>query len=240
MNLYEWGEHWVDSEDMARHIVDTFTLCVNRNPVLPELKAHRDYVEQHAYGFGERAFHWLWKLIVDEMPSDVRFLEVGVYKGQVLSLIRLLAPDADITGVTMASSFSGITGKFSTFPDTDYRQHIADLHDHFGLEQPTLVIGDSTSEAIHNAFLLQKPFDVVYVDGCHEYDYVVNDLQFYPTLLKPGGLLVVDDSACFMKQPWGYFQGIQDVSLAVRSIIEVDPQYEHLLAVMHNRVWRRM
>ena len=235
MNLNDWASAWVDSKATARLFVEKFEWLVDDDE---RLKAHRDFVEQHVYGFGERAFHWLWKLIVDEMPRDFRFLEVGVYKGQVLSLVRMLAPKADIVGVTMLSSFSGL-GKFSPFPDTDYKQHIIDLHDHFGLRYPTIVIGDSTSKIVHDQVGGGAPYDVVYIDGCHEYDYVVNDLQFYPTLLKPGGLLVVDDSACFMKQPWGYFQGIQDVSLAVRSIIEVDPQYEHLLAVMHNRVWRK-
>ena len=235
MNLADWAQEWEDTERNAKLFVDGFTDMVN---LTPALKAHRDYVEKHVYGFGERAFHWLWKLIVDEQPKDFRFLEVGVYKGQILSLVRLLAPRADITGVTMLSNFSGL-GKFPPFPDGDYRQHIVDLHEHFNQPMPTLVVGDSTNAVVQEQALDRGPFDVVYVDGCHEYEYVMNDLAFYPTLLKSGGLLVVDDSACFMKQPWGYFQGIEDVSLAVRAVIETDPQYEHLLAVMHNRVWRK-
>jgi len=59
-------------------------------------------------------------------------------------------------------------------------------------------------------------------------------------LVKDGGYLVVDDSANYLKQPWGFFQGIEDVSRAVRTAIETDPQWEHLLAVVHNRVWRRV
>lgn len=240
MNLVEHADLWVDTEECAQGIVDYFTMCVNRNGYLKE---HRDYVEEHVYGFGERAFHWLWKLIVDEMPTDFRFLEVGVYKGQVLSLIRLLAErtgkQADIVGVTLLSSFSGVTGKFSPFPEDNYEAHIARLHSRFAQEPPHLLVGDSTYPQTQERATDLAPFDIVYVDGCHELDYVIDDLRFYPQLLRPGGLLVVDDSACFMKQPWGYFQGIQDVSLAVRTVIELDSDFEHLLAVMHNRVWRK-
>ncbi len=234
MNLNEWSLVWEDNEDNAGMFVDSFTDLVNADPAL---KAHRDYIEKHAYGFGERAFHWLWKLIVEDQGPELKFLEVGVYKGQVLSLVRLLAPEADITGVTMLSGFSG-TGKFTPFPDEDYEQHITVLHDHFRLKQPRLVVGDSTSTAVQEFPLGYGPYDVVYVDGCHEYDYVVKDLQFYAQLIRPGGLLVVDDSACFMKQPWGYFQGIQDVSTAVLTVLDPDPTFKHLFAVMHNRVWR--
>jgi hypothetical protein len=53
------------------------------------LKAHRDHVEANGLGFGDRAFHFLWLLILDylkrqSLPNDL--LEIGVYKGQVISL----------------------------------------------------------------------------------------------------------------------------------------------------------
>lgn len=232
--------NWVDSEEYAQAIRDRFTGYVD---VDYELLAHRLYIEKRAYGMGERCFHWLWKLIVDEMPREFSFLEVGVYKGQVLSLIRLLANrtgrDATIAGVTMLSKFAGITGKFTEYPDEDYLGYITDLHDHFEQPQPHLVVGDSTDPRIQERAATKGPYDIVYVDGCHEYDYVCKDLQFYPKLLRLGGLLVVDDSANYLKQPWGFFQGIADVSKAVRTVIETDPQWKHLLAVVHNRVWRR-
>ena len=232
---------WEDNEANALALRDRFTELVNADE---ELAAHRTFIEQHAYGMGERCFHWLWKMIVDDMPNEFHFLEVGVYKGQVLSLVRLLAnragKKAHITGVTFLSSFAGITGKFPDYPDEDYRKYIEDLHDRFGLEQPNILVGDSTDPSLHSFVERFGPLDLVYIDGCHEYDYVVNDLLFYPTRLREGGLLVMDDSANYMKQPWGFFQGIEDVSRAARTVIEPDPQWVHLLALVHNRVWRRM
>lgn len=230
---------WVDTEENALMFRDEFTAKVDADEQLLE---HREYIEKRAYGMGERCFHWLWNLLVDEMPDEFRFLEIGVYKGQVLSLIRLLADrtmrEAEIVGVTPLSKFAGVTGKFPDYPDEDYMGYITALHEEFGLQQPCLVIGDSTDPANVEAAKAMGPYDMVYIDGCHEYDYVVKDLMNYGLMVKQGGYLIMDDASNNMKQPWGFFQGIEDVSRAARSVIEVDPHWEHLLALVHNRVWR--
>ena len=234
------AQSWRDTEAHAQETKDRFTEYVDRDL---QLRVHRDYIEKHALGMGERCFHWLWKLIVDEMPTAFSFLEVGVYKGQVLSLVKLLANrtgrDAGVVGVTMLSDFAGDTDEFPRYPDEDYGKYIRELHEMLSLEQPHLVVGDSTDPGVQQAVQELGPFDIIYIDGCHEYDYVASDLLFYPTLVKPGGLLVVDDASCDLKQPWGFFQGIAPVSRAVRTVIETDLQWEHLLAVVHNRVWRK-
>jgi len=232
---------WRDTENYALDIRDRFTRRVNADA---ELREHRDYVETHAYGMGERCFHWLWRLVVGEMPESFRFMEIGVWKGQVLSLVRLLAnrigKKVDVTGVTVLSPFAGVTGQFPKYANEDYMKHITDLHDHFGLEHPRLIVGDSTSRGVQDQASWHEPLDLLYVDGCHEYEYVAKDLIYYPQLLRVGGLLVVDDAACYLEHPAGFFSGIEPVSRAVRTVIETDPQWQHLLAVVHNRVFRRI
>ena len=242
--LRDWEGAYTNTEDAHRALVDSFKNMVNQTPWLKE---HRDFVERHVYGFGERSFHWLWKLLVDEMPQEFRFVEVGVYKGQVLSLIRLLAnragKQAQITGVTPLSSFAGVTTQFQKFPETDYLQHIKDLHEHFSLSfsEDQIVKGDSTSPETWTRVLPKGPFfDIVYVDGCHEYDFVVKDLMIYGSMVKKDGYLVVDDASNFLKMYWGSFPGIEDVSRAVRDHIEGKPEWKEVLAVMHNRVFRRV
>jgi len=231
--------NWVDSETYAADIVNRFTDYVNNDLTL---RIHRDFTEQ-GYGMGIRAFHWLWKLLVDEMPDEFKFLEIGVYKGQVLSLVRLLADrmrkGADVIGVTLLSSFSGVTGRFPPHEDRDYEKDIADLHKHCGQAFPILIVGDSTSREIRDHVRKLAPLDLLYVDGCHEYNYVLSDLYFYRFFLRQGGYLVVDDAACDLKQPWGFFQGIEDVCRACRTVILTDPQWQHVITVGHNRVWRK-
>ncbi|KPK89994.1 MAG: hypothetical protein AMJ88_16795 [Anaerolineae bacterium SM23_ 63] len=240
LDLNQEAAQWINSKDYALDLRDRFTSYVNTDL---DLLDHRLYIERHAYGMGERCFHWLWKLIVDQMPEFFKFLEVGVYKGQIPSLIRLLANrtnrEAEIFGVTLLSNSSGGIGERPNFPEGDYGKYIWDLHKRFDLEQPTLIVGDSTNPLVQSVTAEQSPFEIIYIDGCHEYDFVSQDLRFYPTLLKPGGFLVVDDASNFLEQPWGFFQGIESVSKAVRAVIETDPKFEHLLAVVHDRVWRK-
>jgi hypothetical protein len=241
LSLGEEAAFWQDTEAYALNIRNRFNRYVDADA---ELKAHRDFVEKRAFGFGERAFHWLWKLIVDEMPDSFYFLEIGVYRGQIPSLIRLLADRrgrrADIYGVTLLSDFAGDTGEFPPHPFCDYWADIEALHSHFGQSVPSLIVGDSTDADVHAKARCLAPFDVVYIDGCHEYKYVVSDLLFYPTLLRRGGYLVVDDCACDLQMPFGLFKGIEDVCQAVRTVIETDPKWKHVLTVVHNRVWRKM
>lgn len=238
--LFAEAAAWVNTPECARNIRDRFNLHVCTDLQLLE---HRTYIEEHNLGMGERAFHWLWRLIIDAMPTYFRFLEIGVYKGQVLSLVKLLANRtgkfADVIGVTLLSGFAGDTDEFTPFADVDYGKAIADLHDRYSLFQPCLVVGDSTVSRIQKIVKALGSFDVVYIDGCHEYNYVVKDLMFYPKLVRPGGLLVVDDASWYLDMPKDFFRGIRPVSRAVRTIIETDPQWEHLLAVVHNRVWRK-
>lgn len=206
----------------------------------PDLKAHRDFSEKHVYGFGERSFHWVWKLIADQMDPRGRFLEVGVYKGQIVSLMRQLLPNAFIVGVTPLSSTSGPNDEFPKFPETDYMQHIKDLHDHFGLDMTNAILeGHSQDAAVLQAARDLSPYDAVYIDGCHEYPCVIDDLVNYTPMVKPGGLFIVDDSSNFMQMWNGSFPGIIQVSQAVRDITEKDPELTHLLACMHLRVWRK-
>ena len=231
---------WENTPEYARDIRDRFDLytCTDL-----ELLEHRTYIEEHGLGMGERAFHWLWRLIIDAMPTFFRFLEIGVYKGQVLSLVKLLANRmgkfVDVTGVTLLSGFAGDTDEFTPFADVDYSKFITDLHVRYNLFQPRLIVGDSTAQATQEKVAEHGPYDAVYIDGCHEYNYVVKDLLCYRKLVRLGGLLVVDDASWYLDMPKGFFRGIEPVSRAVRTVIETDPQWEHLLAVVHNRVWRK-
>lgn len=237
MNLSEEAAQWQDTVAYAVDIRDRFHECLRADAAL---SAHRLYTRHR--GMGEDAFHWLWKLIVDEMPPGFRFLEVGVYKGQVLSLVRLLSDrlghQAEIVGVTLLSTFAGSR---SPFQDCDYRAAIREMHDRFDQQMPDLVVGDSIHEDTHDKIKLLAPFDVVFVDGCHDYAYVASDLLFYGGLVKVGGFLVVDDAANDLRQPArGWFKGIESVTRAVRTVILTDPRWAHVITVCHDRLFRRV
>lgn len=227
---------WKDTPEQHKHLHETFIKKVND---VPELKEHRDFVEQHIFGFGERSFLWMWKLIVDKMPDDFTFMEIGVFKGQTLSLVKLLADMAGKQckriGVTPLSTEGGVW-------ESNYLNDIAYIHDRFNLEKDyELIVGLSEDEEVIKT-ASQFELHILFIDGGHSEDHVINDLTHYAPLVKKNGYLVIDDCCNRFNMPWGYFQGIEAVSRVVdRMLPPFTPsdEWEFLFNVVHDRVYRR-
>ncbi len=71
------------------------------------LAEHRKYVETNQLGFGDTAFHYMWYLLIEHIAKhfdNPKVLEIGIYKGQVISLWMLIANqlklDLAITGIS--------------------------------------------------------------------------------------------------------------------------------------------
>jgi hypothetical protein len=195
-------------------------------------------------GFGELAFQWNWYLAVKEAPRDFKFLEVGVYKGRVLATIQYLADlfgkTARIMGVTPLSSAGD---KYSGYEDVDYFAAIQGAykktHD-VSFANTQIVKGFSQDPITLLEAAKEGPYDILFIDGCHDYDVVCQDIQNYVPLLKQGGLLVMDDASLFLEDPAGRFHGHPDVGRAIRDVIEPRSDLQHIYAVGHNRVWRKI
>jgi hypothetical protein len=237
MNLKEYAKEWKDSPEYHKEINDTFIGFVNDNP---KLKAHRDFVEGNAFGFGERSFHWLHKLLVDEMPNEFKFLEIGVFRGQVLSLYRLLA---DMSGKKVIRYGVSPMDSSDGHWDSDYFADAVTIHQQFNLKKDyTIYHGSSTDKNIIEKAQSTTPYDILYIDGGHTFDIVQSDLASYPQMIKKGGYLLIDDACNDMNQPWGYFQGIQPVTDAVLQWekTEIGKEFEFIFNVVHNRLYKRI
>lgn len=242
--LKEVTETWADRPEVHKLINESFTDNVNADP---KLKEYRDWIESKIFGFGERSFLWMWKLIVDELtkkhklsfdvPQTINdngnfsFLEIGVFRGQILGLIRMLAPKASIIGITPLTSEGGHW-------ESDYAADIKLLHDTFKLKQPEIIKGLSTDPDIIALAGLQS-YDVVYVDGGHTKEVAHSDVYIYSSFVKVGGFLVIDDCAHKYNLPEGYFKGIEPVSKAVDELLP-NEYYKELFSVVHNRVFQRI
>ena len=231
MSLQDFN--WRDDMETHQRINETFIELVNADP---ELKAFRDFVEGNndtpvkIFGFGERSFLWMWKLLVDEMPPDFKFLEIGVFRGQVLALIRILSKTASIAGITPLDSTGGHW-------DSDYEADIKLLHETFKLSQPDIIKGLSTDpDIIEKA---KGTYDIIYIDGGHEYEVAKSDIINYSPFVKVGGYLVIDDCANKYDLPYGYFRGIESVSRAVDQHLP-NEQFKEIFSVVHNRIFQRV
>jgi predicted O-methyltransferase YrrM len=137
-----------------------------------------------------------------------RILEIGTFDGNTtLNLAANSPPDAVITTVDLPPDWTGtltyqvpgllenFTGPASAtaqFRNTGYAAKIRQVY------------GDS---AAIDWTILGGPFDLIFIDGSHYYEYVKSDTQNALGCLTPGGLVV-----------WHDYGMIEDVSRAVDEV----------------------
>lgn len=158
-----------------------------------DLKKIRGYFNSEFRGFGEDAFFSIWYFIFQFLkPKNV--LEIGVYRGQCLVLFQTLSDkfnlDCNVSGV---SPFSNIGDEYSEYLELDYIDDIHKSFKYFGLEYPNLEKGLSQDKNIVS-YIQAKKWDLIYVDGSHDYDIVIKDLRLSVNHLNKGGILAIDDS----------------------------------------------
>jgi hypothetical protein len=235
--LAEAQQSWKNDEETQKQLNDGFIEKVN---AVDKLNDHRTFVEQNIFGFGERSFHWLWHLVVQELPKNFTFLEIGVLKGQTLSLVKMLADmqgkKVKRYGITPLSTEGGVW-------ESDYAKDIEFIHDQFELEKDYKILqGLSEDPAIIEQAKKLK-LDVLYIDGGHEERHITNDIEQYSPQVKIGGFMVIDDCCNSFRMPFGYFQGIDVVTRVVDAKlppVTQSEEWEFVFSVVHNRVYRRM
>lgn len=206
---------------------------------------HREYVEKNNLGYGEKPFHVIWREIVKSQNNNFKFLEIGVYKGQVLSLIKLLSnffnKESIMYGVTPLNTLGD---KYTKYDDIDYVNTIEALFNNFNLDfkkDETLIVGCSQDELIKNIIKSKGIFDVVYIDGCHNYDCVVSDIELMLEITKKDSIIVFDDASCFkVTNRENAFMGHLDVCNAIRDRIENNDTFDEIICVGHNRIFKRL
>lgn len=224
---------WKDEEEFHREVNETFACLTNE---VPELKELRDWVEANVWGFGERSFYWMWKLLVDEMPEYFNFMEIGVFRGQILTLIGLLAKNKKHNRVAI-SPFDSTDGYW----ESDYYADVMTLEQKFNPGgRPLIIFKGLSSDPNILKDLKDNKVNLLYIDGGHSEEVVKLDLENYTPLLIKGGYLVIDDSAVNLNLPNGYFRGHESVTKAVEEFMKDNKDFTHLFNVVHNRVWKKL
>ena len=204
------------------------------------LRAHRHYFTQAHRGFGEDAFYAMWFLLCREFCPQ-HFLEIGVYRGQVLSLVALLQKQLGVTGgVTGISPFLPVGDSVSRYrQDVEYYEDTLANFRHFDLPAPVLCKAFSTDPAAV-ALIRSRAWDCIYVDGNHDYEVVRADWEVCSNSLSPQGLIVLDDSSLSTRfqPPLFASRGHPGPS---RIAEELDrTRFREILQVGHNRVFQRL
>jgi hypothetical protein len=208
---------------------------------LPEpLREHRAYFETGGRGFGEKAFHVMWFLLFREFSPE-SFLEIGVFRGQTLSLAALLAcrfkRDCFTQGISPFSSAGDAVSKYRR--DVDYHDDTLKNFAQFSLPAPALLKAYSTDETAEK-LIASRAWAFVYIDGNHDYEIARRDWDLCAAHLQPGGLIVLDDSGLTTKYAPPVFAtgGHPGPS---RLAQEIDRMcFREILQVGHNRVFQKI
>ncbi len=201
------------------------------------LREHRAYFKDQQRGFGDDAFHAMWYFLMSQY-RPINMLEIGVYRGQVISLWSLisekLSTSPNIHGI---SPFSDAGDKVSAYIDIDYLSDVETNIKQFNLPLPGLHTGFSTDESMVNIIKSTK-WDLIYIDGSHDYDIVKQDFEICASSLSKKGIIVLDDSALYTayKPPLFASAGHPGPSTVAD---EIDKnKFIEILSIGHNRVFQ--
>jgi SAM-dependent methyltransferase len=205
-----------------------------------DLKQHRAYFSKSGRGFGEDAFHVMWFLLFREF-RPLNFLEIGVYRGQTLSLAALLQQKNGLQpAVAGISPFQSSGDSVSRYrKDIDYLQDTLTNFQYFKLPEPKLLKAYSTDEKAME-FILSQTWNCIYIDGNHDYGIVQQDWQNCSQALAEGGIIVLDDSGLTTEYQPPIFstKGHPGPS---RMAQEIDrSKFREILQVGHNRVFQKI
>lgn len=148
-----------------------------------------------------------------EHAAGKRVLEIGSFCGR--STICLAQSAAEVVSVDPHD------GRCLTKPRDTWHEFSHNLA-HYGVRQTVHPFRACVREIAHE---LERPFDLVFIDGAHDYESVVSDIEVARSLLAPGGLIAFHDYQS-MVDP--------DVTRAVNELLAAGGEllsHTHLLAV---------
>lgn len=204
-----------------------------------QLREHRTYFTQNRRGFGEDAFHTLWFLLFREF-RPASFLEIGVFRGQSLSLAALLAREFQlecfVQGISPFSTAGDAVSKYRA--GLDYYADTLKNFAHFQLPAPALLQAYST-DATAAQLIRSRTWNLIYIDGNHDYPIAKQDWELCAQNLAAGGIIVLDDA--------GLTTGFRPPAFATAGhpgpsqlASEIDrTRFAEILQVGHNRVFQK-
>lgn len=233
--LEDWGRSLSDPTSYYLDCVRYF-----HGPHFPEeLKQHRGYFVKDQRGFGEDAFHVMWWMLFRKMRPK-HFLEIGVYRGQTISLAgllqRMMKIDGSVAGISPFSSAGDSVSRYQT--RVDYLQDTQSNFRTFALPAPDLLRAYSTDQ-IAIKRINQVKWDAIYIDGNHDYEIAKADWSACSASINTGGLIILDDSALATayRPPRFATAGHPGPS---KLATEIDrAEFCEILQVGHNRVFQR-
>jgi predicted O-methyltransferase YrrM len=144
----------------------------------------RDYNEENDSG------HWLICAAISKSININRILEIGTYTGEFTAILSKLFPDSEIITIDLPEN--------DPILRNSYNRNNNDLYDDFKREQNANIdkLKNVNLLLTNSLFLNDKvkgKFDLIWVDGGHNYPEIAWDLSNSYNLLNDDGILMCDD-----------------------------------------------
>lgn len=260
-SLGQLTDEYRNEEALNNKVHETLTKATWENPLLA---GHRKHIEENKLGFGDAAFHSMWARIFEAAISrhkKVRSVEIGVFKGQVISLWALLAKTynwpVEITGISplkgtpipktriiqklrwlFSKKYRERVENADFYADEKYEEIIQKMFMTFDLDYSKIHMlkGFSTDPKIISE-LKDLQCEILYVDGDHTFEGARHDFEVYGAKVVKGGWLVADDAGCCLPGT-KFWKGHKAVSRAVEVLPNLG--FKNVLNVGHNRVFEKI
>ena len=181
----------------------------------------------------------MWYFIFNEF-KPIQVLEIGVYRGQTISLFSLLANKFGIVSeVHGISPFTSAGDKVSVYlKNLDYENDVKTNFNYFKLPSPILHQGFSTDEEMIK-IIESKQWDLIYIDGNHDYEVAKHDFNICSKNIKKGGLIVLDDASLNTEYKPAFYSTAGHPGPS-KVALEIDlNSFEEILSVGHNHVFKK-
>jgi len=116
------------------------------------------------------------ELFAGKENAELNILEIGVYKGGSIRLMRDYMKSAHICGIDIVDR-TGVNE--SNIPSWFYNMNLWTVN--------------AYSPEYWDRIFKHGMFDVIIEDGSHEKSHQIYALQNFPAYLKPGGFLIIED-----------------------------------------------
>lgn len=204
------------------------------------LREHRSFFKHGSRGFGEDAFHVMWHALFAFFRPE-SFLEIGVYRGQTLSLASLCSKEMGFScSVSGVSPFTESGDSVSVYQKgLNYYEDTLKNFRHFKLPSPNLVRGFSTDPDVLK-FIRHQKWPMIYIDGNHDYAVAREDFINCASVLTPKGIIVLDDSglSTTFDAPFYATRGHHGPSMLAKEVPGFG--FQEVLQVGHNRVFQKI
>lgn len=168
--------------------------------------------------------------------KELRILEIGVLFGVGAAFMHhALAPRHDRVRLALLDPFQGYYGKDHLDPLTGLPVTRAAVERNMArcgiaAEDVEIFEGFSHEDSIRSSAEQAGPFHIIVIDGDHSAEGVRTDFEGYADMLRPGGLLVIDD---YGSEDW------PAVTAFVDDTVKSDPRFKPVAVIGKTAVFKR-